>query len=165
MSRGFILIEVSVVTVVIALALTAFLPLFIVSIRANKAAERIAAATRLSSELLEEVRLHRWDEKTPVPSAHIASPSAIGIDAAETASDKRTFDDIDDFNGWSENPPQDPVMRPLSALSAYTRTVSVKYVDASLNNSASPTDYKQVTVCTSAPKLNPVCLDTLLTNR
>lgn len=165
MSRGFILIEVSITYIVLSLALVALVPMFILSLRANKASERAAVALHLSQELLEEVRLHRWDEATPTPSAHIAVGSAIGLDAGENALDKRTFDDIDDFNGWTESPPQDPVMRPLTAFSTYSRSVAVRYVDAAFQPAGSPTDLKQVTVCTAAPQMKPVCLDTIVSNR
>ena len=165
MSRGFILIEASISYIVLSLALVALVPMFLLSLRANKASEKVAVATHLSQELLEEVRLHRWDEATPAPSVHIAAGSALGVDAGENASDKRTFDDIDDFNGWAEAPPQDPVMRPLTAFSTYSRSVTVRYLNSSFQTSGSPTDLKQVTVCTAAPKMNPVCLDTILSNR
>lgn len=165
MSRGFILIEASITYIVLSLALVALVPMFILSLRANKASEKVAAATYLSQELLEEVRLHRWDEATPRPAVHIAAGSAIGLDAGESAVDKRTFDDIDDFNGWTESPPQDPVMRALPAFQAYSRSVTARYLDSSFNPSGAPTELKQVTVCTSAPKMNPVCLDTILANR
>lgn len=165
MSRGFILIEASISYIVLSLALIALVPLFILSLRANKASEKVAVATHLSQELLEEVRLHRWDQATPAPAVHIAAGGVLGLDAGENGADKRTFNDIDDFNGWSESPPQDPVMRPLPAFSTYSRAVTVRYLDASFAPSASQTDLKQVTVCTTALKMKPVCLDTILANR
>jgi len=164
-SRGFILIEASISYIVLSLALVALVPLFILSLRANKASEKVAVATHLSQELLEEVRLRRWDQATPPSGTHIASGSAIGTDGGENAADKKTFNDIDDFNGWTESPPRDPVMRSLTAFAAYSRAVTVRYVDASFQPSATPTDLKQITVCTSSPKMNPVCLDTILANR
>lgn len=165
MNRGFILIEASISYIVLSLALVALVPMFILSLRANAASEKVAAALHLSQELLEEVRLHRWDEATPAPAVHIAAGGALGVDAGENAADKRTFDDVDDFDGWTESPPQDPVMRPLTADSMYTRTVAVRYVNSSFQVSAAPTDLKQVTVCTAAPGMKPVCLDTILSNR
>lgn len=165
MKRGFILVEASVTYVVLALALVALMPLFILSIRAAKNARRVAVATHLSVELLEEVRLRRFDEATPTPSAAIATPGALGLDAGETAADKAGFDDIDDFNGWSEAPPKDPVGRVLGAFPSYSRSVTVRYVSSDLSVSGSPTGYKQVTACTLAPSMKPVCLDTLVTNR
>lgn len=165
MSRGFILIEASISYIVLSLALVALVPMFILSMRANKASEKVAVATHLCQELLEEVRLHRWDEATPAPAVHIAAGGALGVDAGETASDKRTFDDVDDFDGWTESPPQDPVMRPLAAFATYSRSVAVGYLNASFQPAGAPTDLKRVSVCATALKMKPVCLDTILTNR
>jgi len=165
MKRGFILVEATITYVVLTLALVALLPVFIMSMRSAKGAEQIVAGTQLSTELMEEVCLRKWDQSTPVPAVHIPVPSALGVDTGETVSDKRTFNDIDDFDGWSENPPKDPVMNDMTDFKIYTRTVSVKYVDSSLAVSVSTTDYKQVTVCTKTQKMKPICLNTLLTNR
>jgi len=163
--RGFILVEVSVTYVILSLALVTLLPVFLLAIRASKNTEQIVSATNLSSELMEEVLMRKWDQSTPSPALHIPSPGAIGVDAGETASDKRTFNDIDDFNNWTESPPKDPVMNNMTDFSPYTRTVTVSYVDANLATSATATDYKKVTVCTSTKKLKPLCLNTICTNR
>ena len=165
MNRGFVLIEVSITYVILSLALVALLPVFILAIRAAKSTERIEVGTQLSTELLEEIRLRKWDATTPKVRGHIAKPGALGVEAGELASDKRTFDDVDDFNGWKEAPPLDPLMRPLASFSIYSRGVSVRYVDAALNPVPGPTDFKQVSACTQAPKMKPLCVDIVLTNR
>ena len=166
MSRGgFILLEASLTTIVLSLALVALVPLFILSIRANKNMERIKVASQLSVEILEEVRLRRWDEKTPLTRKAIFARSAISLDQGESGSDKRTFDDIDDFNGWTESAVLDPVMRPLAEFSGYSRSATVAYVNADMTPASAPTAYKQVTVCTQTPKMTPVCLNSLFTDR
>lgn len=165
MSRGFILIEASVAYVVLALALAALVPVYLLCVAANKRTEFIAVSTQLSSELLEEVRLRKWDKNTPNPPAAIPGPGALGLDAGENAADKRSFDDVDDFNGWSEAPPRDPLNAVLPRFAGYSRAVAVSYVDAALNPVAGPTDFKQVRVCTTAPGMKPLCLDTMLANR
>ncbi len=157
--------EVSVSYLILSLALVALVPVFIMAIRAAKNNEQIAAATWLSTELMEEVRMRRWDENTPTPAVHIAAPGAIGTDTGETASDKRTFDDQDDFNGWTQSPPVDPVMNAISGFAAYSSSVTVQYADANLAFSAAATDYKKVSVCTWTRKLKSICLTTVFTNR
>ena len=164
--QGFMMVEAALAVVILSVGLVALGPAFVMTIKASKGAEQIKVATQLSVELLEEIRLHRWDEGTPTPSAAISQGSAtLGIDSGESAADKTTFDDIDDFNGWTENPPKDPMMQSLANFSGYSRSVTVRYVDSTLAVSAVPTDYKQVTACTQPPKGVSVCLDTLLTNR
>jgi Tfp pilus assembly protein PilV len=165
MRRGFILVEVSTAYLVLSLALVTLMPVFILALRVGKNMEQIASASQLSAELLEEIGLRKWDTDTPKPPVYISASKAIGTEPGESPSDKRTFDDIDDFNGWTEPQPLDPVMNPMTDFAAYSRTVTVKFVDSNLNPSAAVTDYKQVTVCTSTKKLKPLCMDTLFTNR
>lgn len=164
MKRGFVLIEVTVAYVILAVAMVALIPVFILAVRGNKSAEQVQNAVQLSAELLEEMRLRKWDQSTPTPFQFSTLASAtLGPEAGET--DKNSFNDVDDFNGWREAGARDPLMNALPDFKRYTRTVTVRYVDASLAVSASTTDFKQATVCTSAPAIRPICLDTLFTNR
>ena len=166
MSRGgFVLVEVTIAYVLLIFALVSLVPVFIVAIRAGTNTEQLQAATYLSTELLEEIRMRKWDERTAASGAHIAAPSTLGVDGAENAADKRTFDDIDDFNGWTEAAAVDPIMRALPDFKSYRRTVAVAYVNANLAISAPVTDYKMITVCTRTAKISPACLSTMVTNR
>lgn len=159
------LVEVTIAYVILVFALVALVPVFIIAIRAGANTESLQTATYLSNELLEEVRMRKWDERTPASGAHISAPSALGRDGTESATDKRTFDDVDDFNGWSESYPLDPVMRVLTDFKAFRRTVAVSYVDSTMAASVAVTDYKMITVCTRTAKINPACLTTMVTNR
>lgn len=163
MSRGFILVEVTIAYVLLIFALIALLPVFIMAIRAGTMSVKLQTAAYLSTELIEEIRLRKWDELTPASPAHIPAPSALGPDAGET--DKSLFDDIDDFNGWNEVGALDPLGGALPDFKSYARTVTVAYVDANLNDSLTATDYKKVSVCTRTNQMPPACLNTFLTNR
>jgi Tfp pilus assembly protein PilV len=165
LSRGFVLVEVTIAYVILIVALVALVPVFIMAIRAGTKMEQLQTATYLSEELLEEVRMRRWDELTAASLAYIPIPSALGVDAGETAGIKTTFDDIDDFNGYTEAGVLDPMGNALPDFKSYTRTVTVAYVDANLNVSVPVTDYKKITVCTKTAKTAPSCLNTVLTNR
>ena len=166
MSRGFILVEVSIAYVILTLAMAALIPVFILSIRAAKSAEKIQVCTYLSSELLEEVRLRKWDGRVQDLIPHVDAPSpTLGVDAGETATNKATFDDVDDFNGWSETGARDPLGTAIAEFKDYTRTVAVTYVDATLTPTVATNDLKRITVCTLTGKVGPICLNTLVSNR
>lgn len=159
------LVEVAITLLVLTLAVVALVPVFVVNLRGNKRTEQTQAAAFLASQLLEEVRLRRWDETTPVPAAYTDAPSAtLGVDGGETASDKRTFDDIDDFNGWQETTIMDPVMRPIAGFPDYTRSVAVGYVTPELVATGAASAHKQITVCVQIPGRNPACLNTIVAN-
>jgi hypothetical protein len=162
---GFVLVEVAIVCLILSLALVTLVPLYTSCLRANNHTLHVKVATLLSQELSEEVSLRKWDEDTPIPAVSISSGSVLGLDPGESVSDKRTFNDIDDFNGWIEDGARDPMMGVLSDFTGYVRQVQVSYVTASLGSSVVPTDYKQVRVCTNYQRMNPVCVDTLFTNR
>lgn len=165
MSRGFLLAELAVALLVLTLAVVALVPVFTLNLRGNKSAEKAQAAVFLTTELMEEVRMRRWDENTSTPPLYTGTPSnTLGPDAGEDAADKATFDDIDDFNGWQETTIRDPIMRVIPGFPSYTRSVSVGYVTTALVASGAATDLKQVTVCTQIPGRNPACLNTLATN-
>jgi MSHA pilin protein MshD len=162
--RGFVLIEVTIAYVLLAVALTALVPVFIVSVRAGTRTEQLQTATYLAAELLEEVKLRKWDEVSTSPGAHVDAPSTLGIDTGETATDKTTFDDLDDFNGYSEPAATDPLNRALTDFKDFSRSVTVSYVDSDLNASVATTNYKQITACAKTAKTANSCLTTLVTN-
>jgi Tfp pilus assembly protein PilV len=167
MNRGIVLIEVTIAYLILTLALVTILPVFVLAIRAGKSTEQLQAATYLSQELLEEVRMRKWDENTASTPVHISNPTPSPLGPAAGETDKTKFNDVGDFNGWTEPAVTDPLNNPVAAFSAYSRTVTVAYVDSSLVVLSTPTtsDFKQVTVCTSAARRSPICLSTILANR
>lgn len=96
-------------------------------------------AMSAAKELMEEVKSKRFDQlgvQDPV-----SGWSTIGVDTGETAGDKSTFNDVDDYNGFSEN-----LAAPFSGL---TRSVAVTYVsddDLTTASASSMNDYKRITV-------------------
>lgn len=163
--RGFLLIEASMTTYLIAASLTALITVFFLTLRANSRSESTAVATHLSLRLMEEIRLRKWDEQTPTPANYTRRRSAIGTDSGESAADKTTFDDIDDFNGWTEKVPLDPMMRTIQGFSSYSSSVTVRYVNTTtLAPTGGTTDFKLVSVCTWSRGRKSICLDTIITN-
>lgn len=167
MRRGFILIDVTIAYVILTVALVALLPVFAMAIKAGRKAEQLQVATQLSQELMEEVRMRKWDQNVGATVGWISNPSTLGIDAGETASNKVTFNDIDDFDGWSESGVRNPLNVAVAGFGGYSRNVTVSYVNDSLVVLSTPTlsAYKKVTVCTSTTGLASICLNTVVTNR
>lgn len=165
---GFVLIEASIVYVILALALVSLLPLFILCFRSSKKTKDIVVATQLCSEMLEEIRVRRWDNLTPASLAAVESGSRVlGAEGEDNGADKTTFNDVDDFKDWAEVVPLDPGMQPIAGLKEFGREVSVDYVSAADPNVISPvpTDFKRVTVCARSRQTSRICLQTLLANR
>lgn len=159
------LVEASLTVIVLSLIVAALMPVFVLSIRAGKGVQRLAVSTQLCVELMEEVKLRKWDERTPEEGGAVEGSPFLGPESDEDRTDKRTFDDIDDFDGWKESPPLDPLMKPLQDFNGYSRDVRVRYVDDDLHATSRPTELKQITVCTRYLNGAPQCLDTIVASR
>lgn len=164
---GYILMEAVVTCLILSFSIVALMPIFAMSIKGNSRSERRLVAAHLASALMEEIKLRRQDETSRAGGSVYAGPGSavLGVDPGEDRADKRTFDDVDDFDGWSEDPPLDPVMRPLSEFKGYQRAVAVRYVHEDLSASLEPTDYKQATVCVKYQDATQTCFDRLFVNR
>lgn len=166
--RGYMMVEALLTAAVIGIALTALVSVTAMTVKANLNSEAANVSAYLSQKLLEEIRLRKWDERTPTPPRLTRNRSAIGTDGGvESATDKTTYNDIDDFHGWTEAPPRDPMMRATTGFSLYSSSVSVSYVNTATlaTETNSRTDYKRVSVCSWLKNRKSICLITLITNR
>ena len=53
-----------------------------------------------------------------------------GPEGGESTLNRATFDDVDDYHGWSESPPADAVGDPIAGFTGWSRSVSVQRVSA-----------------------------------
>tara|TARA_R110002096_G_scaffold173781_9_gene348933 strand:+ start:125109 stop:125633 length:525 start_codon:yes stop_codon:yes gene_type:complete len=81
-------------------------------------ADRLIAAN-LANELSEEIASKLWT--SPIND----DIDFIGPGAGET---RLTYDDIDDFHGWSSSPPKNSYNGPYSTMKEWTRSVKVAHV-------------------------------------
>jgi MSHA pilin protein MshD len=162
---GYLLIEASAAYVILVLGIVSIVPIFHYAMIANERSQEALKSAELAQELMEEIKLRRWDETGGRIGFPTGSPSlTLGPDSGETSTNKATFDDVDDFNGWTENGVKDPLNNAIPSLSDYTRSVTVQYVTSSFSVTASTTNYKLVTVCVSKASVNRSCLYWVATN-
>src|SRR3989338_10061548 len=99
--KGHTLIELVLAIVIMGMALLSLVALFSnLSVR-GATVEHRRTAKMLAQELMEEIRARRFDEFV-TKDLNGNWSTVLGIESSESASDKTTFDDVDDFNGWSE---------------------------------------------------------------
>lgn len=89
-----------------------------------------ARTVALAEAYLEEAAARRYDEATPTGGVPPCSPtttacSAIGPDAGES---RALFDDVDDYDGLAEAPPQDAQGNPRTAFASYRIEMAVRYL-------------------------------------
>jgi len=164
-SGGFTYLEVMVAVVVLGLVLIPLLSQFYIGFQGNVTAELVTQATDLANELMEEMKVRRFDENM-FPDEPV-SPASLGIDSGENANDRATFDDIDDYDGWQKSPPQELDGSLLSDFSQFTRAVSVEYVNvngADWVSSGVSTYYKKITITVSHPQLADKVMETIMSH-
>lgn len=163
--KGFTLIELLVVITILGIVGGALALPLIQGMGSAYQAEQRLIALLLAQSLLEEIHSKCWDETeaTPSPCTGKVFPSSLGPDPGET---RATFDDVDDFEGWTASPPQDARGTPLLQYAGYTRQVSVCYVDPGDLDTCLPTgtsSYKRIQVTVTSPQGESVTLTSLET--
>jgi hypothetical protein len=116
------------------------------------AASRLAAQTNLDrqrglylgEDLLAEILQQAYEDPT-------AGPGSFGVGADENTGTRSKFEDVDDYDGWNESPPQHKDGTVIPNFTGWRRTVSVAWVDAINYSQTSTTDtrHKRIIVTMS----------------
>jgi len=110
-----------------------------------------ARARFLAGQLMMDILATSYEDPNVTP--------LCGVESGETTSSKVNYDDVDDFNGWSESPPQDRDGNAMPELTNWQRSVAVVWVTSTnlATVSATETGVKRITVTV---KKNNVTLST-----
>lgn len=154
--RGVTLIDLILVIVIVSIAIPPMMALLIQVVRGHTFGVTVSSANFLASTLLEEIRSKRWDERAPSPSL------VLGPDGESRA----TYNDVDDFTGLDESPPQDSLGNPLAGFNGYRQQVSVCYVMSTNLDTCvgGPSIYKKVTVTVTDPEGRSAELVTMISS-
>jgi len=124
--RGLTLVEVSVSTLLVSLLIIGSLNAVSMSTRLAQSSMQRAAGTALAEGLLEEV----------LDQAYVDSTNpGFGPETGETSNDRSLFDDVDDYDAWTESPPVD-LAGTVLAPDDWERSITVNHVDANDPNNA-----------------------------
>ncbi len=153
--RGFTLVDLILVIIIVAIAIPPMLALFIEMVSGSTFGVTVSRANALASTLREEIQSKKWDESAPPPSL-ILGP--------ETGESRAIFDDVDDFDGLDESPPRDSQGAILAGFTGFRQQVSVCYVAETDFDTCigGPTMYKQVTVTVTGPEGRATQLATVI---
>jgi type II secretory pathway pseudopilin PulG len=147
--KGLTLIEAVAVIVVLGLAIPVLLRLFAEVSYKSARSESVSVATFYAEQLMEEIKSKRFDESSFYPWSTSLGPdtSTKGLDGTnnETTANKSNWDDIDDFNGYSDTP-----------TGGYSRSVTVIYLNPAITSGGTwqalgsgTSEYKRVAVTVS----------------
>jgi len=138
--RGFTMAEAAVAMVIVSVLLVAALRAVSASaLTQYKAAER-ATGLALARGLMAEIVALYYQEPSGTP--------AFGRETGETATNRSNYDDVDDYNGWNQSPPQDKGGAVIPGLTGWTQIVSVAWVqwNDTTVTSSTETGVKRITV-------------------
>ena len=144
--KGFTLIEVIMVIVLLGIMLPGIMMYFIQGVKDSVDSQRRTTAIFLAEGLMEEIRSKRWDEFAVINAN--CNNATLPLVAEEASRD--LFDDVDDFNAVvNVTPPQNSQGVSLgAAYQGFSQTVTVMYVNpATLDiDAAARTCYKRIRV-------------------
>ncbi len=154
---GFSLIELIITIIVISLG-AGVIYSFLEAVVSSPEPSLRARALALGKGLMDEIVAKRWDENSPLGGGNTTSPSTtLGPDGGET--DRTLYDDVDDYNGFSEQDTFSDQEGNTIQVQGVRRWVRVDYIQDSANTidkdtpspSTSPTNTKRIVVSVSTP--------------
>lgn len=170
---AFTLVDLVIALTILAIAIPTLLTVAAQIVQRSVRSSMTLRAARAGQELMEEVLSTPFDELANADANGNwsttlgADTSTTGRDGVtnESASTRATFDDVDDFNNFSETL--------AGTFAGFARSVAVAYVDPSALNTplAIPNpvpanwtpSYKRVVVTITPPVGQPMTLVTLVT--
>ncbi len=128
---GLTLVEAVLSLLVLAVLATASLSAISQSRAARSAVDEQSKGAALARSFLGEI--------TALPYME-SSSTTIGVDGGENASDRTTFDDVDDYNGFSEAPCIGLDGKTIDGTDLWKRSVVVAWVPVSANTTTTTSD-------------------------
>jgi hypothetical protein len=168
--KGLTFLEVVFALFILTVALLGFSQIFNTAQQSSGRANHEIIASNLAGGLMAEIM-----------SKNFTDPETPGSFGSEEGTNRYDFDDVDDYDDWSESPPK-TAGKPAGGgyldmdgtsgtpnYSNYSRTVIVKFGKIQGNDivdvdDIEPTDYKKVTVTVSGPYGKDISIIELKTN-
>lgn len=156
-NKGLTFLEIIIALSVFSFALVGYFQIFRTALDGNNRATQEITAVNLARGLMAEIMSKNFEEP--------GQPDSFG---REEGNNRYEFDDVDDYDTWSESPPVTVGIPGLPMdgtaetpdYSKFTRSVEVIYciIDGGNNfiPDAGPTEFKQITVTVSGPYLREV---------
>ena len=140
---GFTLVEAVVCVVIVSVMFVAVMNTVGAARMTQYKTSGYSRGSLLAQELMAEILRQDYDEPD--------DPPGFGPEWPETGASRASWDDVDDYNGWSASPPRDKDDTPVTGLAGWTRQVVVVWIDPNDLGltSGTETDAKLITVTVS----------------
>ncbi len=146
--NGMTLVEMVISIVLISIAITAVLSAFSTSMGRSSDPLWKNKSLKLAQLYLDEILSKKFDADTPLGGIPAVLPSSVNCDVPAGGGDRALFDDVDDFNGINDSPPQ-LVTGALSDYSGYRVQVLVTCAGGEVG--VATNNAKRITVTVTPP--------------
>jgi len=139
------LVEVAVSTFLVGVLLIAAMNTVGAVFRSRRTSAQLHDAPTLARLLMTEILQAPYqDPEEP--------DGPIGLEGGEASGSRSQFDDVDDYDGWSECPPKNKDSSNIPGHGSWQRDVTVDWVvPDTLSTSSTDTGLKQITVTVTHP--------------
>jgi len=120
--RSFTLVETAFSILIVSVMLAAVLNTVAAAGRGEALLAERARGLLLAQALLGEILAQSYADPA-------YGPGSFGIGADELTGNRSLFDDVDDYAGWTADPPQNKDGTPVSESKGYEQVVNVAWVD------------------------------------
>ena len=140
------LVEIVVSSMLVSIVVVGSLSLLGASVRTRSIAAGLLDGPALAESLLAEIMASAYDDPEE-------PDQPLGINTGDVAARRDLFDDVDDFDGWSSEPPQTRDGTELTGHVGWTRAATVQWASPDTGNvvTASDTGLKRITITVTAP--------------
>jgi prepilin-type N-terminal cleavage/methylation domain-containing protein len=147
---GFSLIEVAISSILVGSIMVAALSTVGAVLRFRSSTSDSVRAALLATDLLAEIQNQPYSDPNQTPG--------FGKESGETA--RAQFDDVDDYDSWTETPPKNRVGTNLTGFTGWTRSVTVVRAqrNSPMTNAGTDEGLKRIRITVSK---NGVALQTI----
>jgi MSHA pilin protein MshD len=156
------LVELVISIVVLSIAMVALMNAFSVSMSSSADPLWRNKTMKLAQLYLDEILSKAYDHNTPLGGLpFVATPSCAGLGRESGETDRADFNDVDDYDGWTEAPPLSLNGTLDSSYSLYSVSISVvcdgTRVGAMENSTTGSNAHaKKISVTITAPNQSPI---------
>lgn len=142
-AHGITLVEAAISVVLVGVLLAGALQTVGMSRKGQKIISDRARGQQLALDLMNEILTQDYSAT--------GATKVFGIEIGKLSTNRSQFSDVDDYNGWTESPPEDKNGNKVSGMTGWRRTVSVEWADpvSWAPTSQADTGLKLITVTTT----------------
>jgi MSHA pilin protein MshD len=143
--RAFSILESAGAAAIVGVMLVLALKTLGATTRGRQAVAQVRLGPALAQQLLTEVLQSYYVDPGLTPT--------FGPESGESIGNRSKFDDVDDYNNWTESPPQLKNGTTLTDYTGWTRTVAVAWANPTTPTTTSASDQglKRITVTVTDP--------------